>query len=83
MSLTTINIKKTELKKALCAAKIEGVKVKSIVPFGDSFIADVDFKNGKDLYEMGVKQNTLTGNEYSTDELIAKLSPVQEEKKAK
>lgn len=74
MAAATINIKKTNLKKALCAMKVKGVKPKSMVSIGDEIITEVDYKNPKDLYEVGELQNTLKGDEYKTDELIAALS---------
>lgn len=77
MAAATINIKKADLKKALCAMKIKGIKAKNLVEISGELITEVDFKNPKDLYEVGLLQNTLTGSEFNVDELVNKLIPAK------
>lgn len=74
MAAATINLKKSNLKKALVKMKITGVKPKSMVAVGDDIITEVDYKNPKDLYEAGNLEG-ITGSEFKVDELIGQLLP--------
>ena len=76
MAAAAISVKKADLKKVLCAAKIKSVKAKSllVLPGDKELLLEVDFKNPADLYELGKMEGTLTGTEYPVDELITKLT---------
>jgi len=71
----TINIKKADLKKALVAMKVKGIKPKSMVALGDDIATEIDFKTPADLWDASGRVSSLKGDEYNVDELLKSLLP--------